>query len=151
MKNTLNESATRVLEGAAFLFTEPLANDAIPKSIDEWQPMVANLWYEGPNKGFCELWLTTNMAKTIAQNMLGLDISAEIPEAKLQDAAKELLNMIVGNFLTDAFGAEDIYHLGIPELRIPTAMPIDQPGEPLQIWIDAEGEVVMLRLENHSL
>ncbi len=146
MKSALNDSAIRVLEGAAFLFTDVLPDERRPDTVKEWNPIIASLWYNGPNQGVCELWISPGLAKIVAQNMLGLDSVDSIPENKYQDSAKELLNMVVGNFLTDAFGVDDVYHLGIPELIFPTEVPPEAESS-LHVWIDVEGEPVLFRLE----
>lgn len=149
MKNTLSESAVRVLEGAAFLFTDDLNPENTPRDISAWSPIVTSLHYEGPNVGFCELWLSQSMAKTVAQNMLGLESLDDVTEQKMHDAAKEMLNMVLGNFLTDAFGVDDVYGLGIPQLESKSALPVETDPF-IHVWLDVEGEPILFRLKNLS-
>jgi|GEM_PF-909267 len=138
------EASVRILECAAFLFTEELAPESIPPHESEWHQIGVSLEYTGPVNGELRMWLSEPLSKTITANMLGVDNRDECSEEREVDAVKEILNMILGNYLTDAYGLEAIFHLGIPRILPPHAL-LDSYDD-LHFWLDAEGEPFLLSI-----
>ena len=74
--------------------------------------------------------------------MLGIDENASDAATKGIDAVKELLNMIVGNFLTASFGEDAIFDLGLPRILAPeTLSSACRRSE--AIWFRAENNPVL--------
>lgn len=143
--NIAEASTVNILEGAAFIFTEKLAPEEIPQVSESWTQIGVRLEYEGPHSGELRMWIDEPLSKIIAQNMLGLEESEECSEEKEMDAVKEILNMILGNYLTEAFGTEDIYHLGIPRI-IPGKLFEESVECPLRFWLSAEEHPMLVSI-----
>lgn len=113
--DALSKVTVRILEEAAFLFSDDLPPADRPDA--DWQPVGATLSFEGNGQsGALHVWADVAMVRSLASNMLGLDEDDPESGAHIADALKELLNMILGNVLTEAWGTEPVFHLGIPEL-----------------------------------
>lgn len=144
----LRSSAERILEGAAFLFTDELQPMDIPSPHQEWGQVGVRLEFHGPHSGELRMWLPLSLSRMVAVNMLGLDDSEDCSEEKELDAVKEILNMILGNYLTDAYGVQDVYQLGIPRVLHPDefAPTLDYP----HLWLSVEGQPFLLALYGDS-
>lgn len=111
----LSKVAVRILEEAAFLFSDDLAPADRPGH--EWQPIGTSLSYEGSkDSGTVQVWAEPAMVRSLASNMLGLNEDDPESSTHIADALKELLNMVLGNVLTEVWGTEPVFHLGIPTL-----------------------------------
>jgi len=147
MKALLKESLVKVLEGAAFVFTDELPPERIPEHGKSWGAIGVGLEFEGSlQRGTVDLWLSEELSDMIAINMLGLEPSDECTEEQSRDASKEILNMVVGIFLTEAFGVEEVFHLGIPRI-IPDSAFAESSKLANHFWIDADGHSVMMSLQ----
>lgn len=139
------QSTTKILESATFLFTDKLAPEEIPDMEANWQQVGVRLEYHGPHSGELRMWINEPLSKIIAQNMLGLDESEECSEEREMDAIKEVLNMILGNFLTEAFGTDDVFHLGIPRIMAEKEI-ADSLSNPLRFWLNVEGQPLLVSI-----
>ena len=139
------QTITRVLEGAAFIFTDPLAESDIPL-LQTWEADGVSLKFKGKPTGMMHLWVSEGFACSIAANMLGIDMESEIAKEKGLDALKELLNMIVGNLMTAAFGEEPVFELGLPE-RIDRSLLESHGDNPHAIWLQADDNPVLFLIE----
>jgi chemotaxis protein CheY-P-specific phosphatase CheC len=74
--------------------------------------------------------------------MLGLDQTERVADERLIDALKEIVNIIVGNFLTDMYGTGVTATLGLPTLTPPPALAKDY-GDPNALWLSVEGDPVL--------
>lgn len=142
-------SCIHILEHAAFLFTEQMLPEDYPESASQWLPIGVRLEYEGPRSGELRLWIAEPLSRTIAQNMLGLDEMEDCSEEKEMDAVKEILNMILGNFLTEAFGTEVVFHLGIPRI-IPEKLLDESLENPYRFWLSAENHPLLISIHPES-
>jgi CheY-specific phosphatase CheX len=109
--STLKSTAAAVLENAAFLFV-----DDDPVDIREHSYIGGAIKFKGVSTGNVQLWVTKEVADSIARNMLGYDDYDIVSEQKRVDALKEMLNMVTGNLLIDLYGDDDVFELEIPEL-----------------------------------
>lgn len=143
MKNELFQAmeivAPRILEEAAFLFSEPLDDSAIPS--EDWEPEGVELRWNGPSTGAMRAWADPSLLPVLAANMLGIDEDDPVGLAKGSDALKETLNMIVGNCLTEAWGPGPVFHLEIPR-RIEGSF-LSSDGDD-GLWMCVEGKPVLL-------
>jgi Chemotaxis phosphatase CheX len=132
----LREAAPRILEDAAFLFPDDLPSEARPGAV--WNPLGAKLAFEGNGiRGILLVWADPAMVRVLAANMLGLEEDDPQTSSRMGDALAELLNMVAGNTLTEAWGTRPVFHVGIPELLDPSQWPQDCARE--GAWISAEG------------
>lgn len=140
----LSRVVPHILEGAAFVFTDDLPPEQRPPT-SEWSAQGVRLTFEGPISGDLRLWAEKSFMIVLAANMLGIEPDDENAEAKAEDALKETLNMIVGTFLTDAYGNEPVFHLGIPE-SIDATLLSESVADPLNVWLNAEDHPVLFSL-----
>lgn len=83
--------------------------------------------YAGPASGRVVIAATPDLARALARNLLALDPDAQVPEADVQDALRELGNVVAGNLLPAVLG-EGEYRLGPPEPGSWPAGPADIAG-----------------------
>jgi len=108
----LAESLGQMLEEAAFLFTEPLAEPPpFPGGAVE-----ARIDYRGPHRGELRLVTDAALAATLAANLLGED-ECDATQGQAGDAVGELLNMFVGVWVVRLFGEHNRCQLGVPRVR----------------------------------
>jgi hypothetical protein len=147
--NTLREIATqtisRILGEAAFIFTDALAEGAKPPGA-AWDADGVSLRFFGSPGGELRMWVGKGFACYAAANMLGLDADSEDARRKGTDALKELLNMIVGNFITAAYGDTPVFELGLPKNVARDLMEKDFVN-PDAVWLGAEGNPVLFVIE----
>jgi hypothetical protein len=109
----LAEIAVAVLKASAFAWGEarPLAELA-PDCDDVLAALVE---FRGPPAaGKIGLTLPRSAAAAIVADILSLDAD-EVADPQIEDAVKELANMICGQWLTAVFGVEPVFRLGTPE------------------------------------
>ena len=86
MKNEMFQAmeivAPRILEEAAFLFSEPLDESAIPS--EAWHPVGVELRWNGPSTGVMRLWADPALLAVIAANMCGVDLTVKRPSGRFQ-------------------------------------------------------------------
>lgn len=138
----LSKVAVRILEEAAFLFSDDLAPADRPDHT--WEPVGASLEYEGiEDSGHIQVWADVAMVRSLASNMLGLDEEDPESAAHVADALKELLNMVLGNVLTELWGTEPVFHLGIPTLLDDSEWSPQSASRGL--WLSVEGHPVVFQ------
>ena len=108
------EIITRVLEEAAFVFTDTLFPEDAPDA-SSWEASGVALRFFGPVGGEIRMWASDGFSRCVAANMLGVGEDDPAAAEKGLDALKESLNIIVGNYLTDVYGDEPVFDLGLPE------------------------------------
>ena len=117
IEQILTTATFEVLEKMFFVFSEPLRDDPLPAF--QWRARIA---FAGPFAGEMRLSLTTELARTLARNMLNLERD-EITPPVIVDCIKESLNMICGDFLRRVDPAQRA------TLSIPTCEAIAAPAE----------------------
>lgn len=141
LRETGIQTIGRVLGEAAFIFTDNLDNAAKPKP-DAWNADGVTLNFTGTPSGEIRMWVGSEFARLTAANMLGIDTESDEARTKGLDALKELLNMIAGNFITEAYGETPVFVLGLP-MSLPANQKARDTENPDAIWFDAEGNVIM--------
>jgi hypothetical protein len=145
---TLKSVAMSVLEDAAFVFSDELPGTARP-SIDDWNPAGVSLSFTGETSGVFRLWADEALLPVLAANMLGLEPGSADARDKGADALREMVNIILGNFLTDHFGSEAVFDLGLPSPADPARAMADCSGDS-GVWLQVEGSAVLAILDvNH--
>jgi CheY-specific phosphatase CheX len=86
--------------------------------------------FTGPFNGQLYCVISADLLEPLAANMLGIDTDEELPEGvRMEDALKELLNVIAGNLLPAIAGDEVVFHIGGPVLMDRPALPTSMPGK----------------------
>ncbi len=132
---------SRIVGDAAFMFTDPLDADGRPV-LEGWTALGVSLSFSGDIAGEFRFWASPPLTQGIAVNMLGLDQSAPLSDEKLRDALREIVNIIVGNFLTDMYGDGVVATLGLPRMIDQADLPADY-GNPDAQWLSVDGNAVL--------
>lgn len=135
----VSQTIGRVLEDAVFVFTDALSEEDVPK-LEGWDARGVELNFTGEHSGKIRMWAGEGFLRLTAANMLGVDEDDADPDQKGTDALKELLNMIVGNVLTDVYGQEPVFNLGLPGVLDPGQL-IELDGR--RLWVNADGHPVL--------
>ena len=115
LSSALAAAARRVLEDAAFVFTEEVA---APADESAWPQTVSqtHLPFDGPVCGRFMLAASARLGETLAAEMLGAEPGSPEAAEQAEDALREVLNMIAGVTLEQVFGDQP-WELSVPEVR----------------------------------
>lgn len=145
---TLEDAAksviSRILEEAAFIFTDELSTDNLPKP-GAWKAEGVKLTFNGSPCGELHMWASEGFAIYAASNMLGIDPDAEHAREKGMDALKEILNMVVGNLITEVYGETLVFELGLPTPLDANVLDKDM-ADSSALWLCAEDNPVLFTL-----
>jgi hypothetical protein len=141
INNTAAAVINRIIGDAAFMFIDSVGANARP-ALETWQPLGVALSFSGDISGEFTFWAPPALARGFATNMLGVDSSESISPEKEKDALKEIVNIIVGNFLTEMFGTGVEATLGLPCLIDRTVLASDY-GDPDALWLTVENEPIV--------
>lgn len=92
IRETMRLSISEVFEKMFFLFLEP------PEDEETAYDVEAAIRFGGSLNGEVRILLARDTARTMVQNMLGLE-GHEAAEQKVEDCSKEAANMVCGAFL----------------------------------------------------
>jgi hypothetical protein len=132
---------TRVLEEAAFIFSDDLSGEEKPSAV-AWNPSGVSLSFTGQRSGTLRLWATPALLPLLSSNMLGLDAGSDRAREKGIDALRETANIVLGNFLTEYYGTEAVFNLDIPVCADPALLQSDCHDD-AGIWLQAEGNALL--------
>ncbi|MDG5816637.1 chemotaxis protein CheX [Chitinispirillales bacterium ANBcel5] len=132
---------SQTLENAAFVFVDNYEDCTIDPL--NWNCQGVSLNFTGKIDGEIHIWAEKEFCRHIAANMLGMDEEELQSSDKCADAFKELLNMMVGNLLTEAFGTEPVFDLGLPKLLDKNVL-LEDVYSNRASWLKAEGYPVLL-------
>lgn len=144
-KNTLARVICRVFEDAAFVFTDRL-DEADKPGAENWDAEGVSLRFSGERSGELRMWADKGFACYAAANMLGVEEESEGAREKGMDALKELLNIVVGNYLPAVYGDKPVFDLGLPQELKPENLRADW-ANPNSVWLEAEDNAVMFAAE----
>ncbi len=111
----LSSVLQRVLEEAAFVFSEP--GNVIPTSGERLR---AELAFSGQERGRLVLHLPMDLGVEIAGNLLGTEASDRGARENAADAVGEIANMVSGALMAQLFGESGEYDLGTPVVQLVT-------------------------------
>ena len=134
LRGALEAATRRVLEEAAFVFTEPTV--ASPDETIWPGPVVqAQLPFTGPIRGHFLLAAPSRLCGPLVADMVGVADGGEEVGAVLG----EILNMVAGMTLGQTLGAEELWELGVPEVKSVT--PAEQVSGPRpEVWVRLDTE-----------
>lgn len=107
---TLTAIFSEVLANLAFMFTDDEQTDAAPGEI--W--LETTISYHGPVSGNLKFRCTQGFAVLLAANLLGIDPDDNVAARQCEDAVREFMNIVCGQFVTSMHGSDDVYNLSIP-------------------------------------
>ncbi|MBK8803469.1 MAG: chemotaxis protein CheX [Fibrobacteres bacterium] len=136
MREALEAVSQRILEEAAFFFSDPMT-DSAKRPNEDWDPVGIEMSWEGDaSSGTIRVWSDTALLVVLAANMLGVEEDNPKAHTQQRDALGEVLNMVLGNCLTEAWGPGPVFQLGIPHPADQANLADDSNGG---FWLVAEG------------
>ena len=108
----LSSTFIETMEKTAFIFSDPL--DKSDFEIVNKKYVSAVISFFGKYRGAIVIAAPEQTSSIIAANMLGLEPEEEESEKKAIDAFTETVNILCGQFLTNAFGQEETFLLSTP-------------------------------------
>lgn len=109
---TLKTIFSEVLADLAFMFTDN--EDVEPSPDDVW--LEATISYDGSVSGTLRFHCTGTFSVLLAANLLGTSPDDENAESNANDAVKEFMNIVCGQFITATHGTQDIFNVTIPQI-----------------------------------
>ncbi len=111
--DALRDVIGRVLEQAAFMFTD---DDANLFGFDPTRvPLVqVTVNFSGSHSGAVELILPLSLCEEFAVNMLGTEPGEPLSRESQTDAGMEIANMVAGQFMTQVYGTDAVINLSAP-------------------------------------
>jgi len=138
VREALEIVSVRILEEAAFLFADAMPPASAPTG--NWGAVGAEIRWSGPSSGAMRVWSTQALLRLLAANMLGVEESDPAVNASGFDALREILNMVTGNCLTEAWGPGPVFHLEIPRAADQSLLAADAEAG---FWISADDHPVL--------
>ena len=109
---TLATIFSEVLANLAFMFTDE--DPAHPPPGDVW--FETTIAYSGSVAGTLRLRCSRDFSTRLAANLLGTNPEDPDTEQSASDAVMEFMNIVCGQFVTTAYGTEEVFSLTIPEI-----------------------------------
>ena len=119
----LNESLNRVLfevmEQYAFLLPEPMGPEHELKAdvFKEVDYLQVEMDVTGPLDGCFVFLLPVTLSKEIDENLTGNPAQEPLCLEEVSEGAKEILNIIGGNVISEAFGNDVSFEISIPRAK----------------------------------
>ena len=110
---TLTTIFSEVLANLAFMFSDE-DDDSAASAGDTW--LQTEITYHGPQCGTLCLWCTRGFSVQLAANLLGIDPEDDDAEEAANDAIKEFMNIVCGQYITAIHGTDAVFDLTIPTL-----------------------------------
>ena len=102
-----------IFEKLSFMFGEVIDLDEAESDSDLF--IKADMSFKWEKDGTVEIIVPSELAESLAKNILGIDESDNLDQVSPHDALKELLNTICGRLLPAIFGDENIFDLYPPQ------------------------------------
>jgi len=109
MRSPLLAAATTTFESLALLLP---SSELTPAEAAAPAAYAVRVSFAGPFRGALEVRVTADVARSLAENMLGVN---DADPALVRDALGEVANVVCGNLLPDIGGREAVFHLSAPE------------------------------------
>jgi len=143
----ITKATTIVLEDWAMAFLgetpEKIDGESLP------DPIEASVVFTGNSgiKGRLSVLTDSAMAETVCRSVLGMDSEEELDIVSKIDALKELVNVLGGHFLTEAFGAKLVFELSTPECHELVATDLSQISKNYQNWFTADDHFIGVKVD----
>ena len=114
IESELYEVVSGVLETQAFMFSDRAEASVLDRQVTPC--LEAAVRFVGPATGRTGLVMPYALCGELAANILGID--HDVPSSEeTEDAIREVVNMICGQFLTRHYGSGVVFNLSIPKVR----------------------------------
>lgn len=141
--DALQATMADVLERYAFVFGDACDGDA--SVLLQPDRLNVSLEFKGPVSGAMVLSVSPGAAHEITANVLGGDSADDVSAQQCEDAVKELLNVMCGQFLLQAYGGDVLFELTAPGVTRLAACPssdwtistLDVDGDPVVVLFKA--------------
>ena len=147
MKAIDTKAREAFVEATKKTFSEMAFIDTTVTGMPDQEPEPSHLIYLPflePERGFVLLFLPYNCKKLIVENIYGEEWRF-LQLDQIDDCLLELLNVLVGNYLSDLYGEDVKRDMALPRLLFDeTEIPIRDKNE--CIYFDAEGELFKAEL-----
>jgi hypothetical protein len=138
-----------MLESTVFIFAEH-GQKLNELEFKGWEPIASELKYYGKSSGTVFLFANRSFLAAIAETLLGLDKGSAEAYDMGKGVLKEILNIVVGNFISKYYGTKDVYELGLPTL-IEDSNDIQKLFElPDSIWLKTEDGNLLLIVQEQN-
>jgi hypothetical protein len=143
-QETLATTFSEVLANLAFMFVSEEGEDAPP--VERW--METRVGYRGPLAGELRLRCTPDFSRILTANLLGLDPDDGEVAHKSEDALKELMNVLCGQFVTAVYGPDGVFNVSIPTVAVDVP-PLDPASAKDDAWtcVFVDGQPVQIAHE----
>jgi len=94
-----------------------LLPSAVPSAAEAAAPLAVGVGvrFDGPLRGRLELRVSGDVARCVAENMLGVDaLDLDADGALVRDALGEVANVVCGNLLPEIAGRDAVFRLDAP-------------------------------------
>ena len=94
-----------------------LLPSAVPSAAEAAAPLAVavGVRFDGPLRGRLELRVSGDVARCVAENMLGVDaLDLDADGALVRDALGEVANVVCGNLLPEIAGRDAVFRLDAP-------------------------------------
>ena len=112
----LSEVFAKVAEQSAFVFAEPAEKEYAAMPLEDC--FIASISFAGIKSGTLTVIMPESLCAKISAGILGAEPSDKFAMEQDKDALCELINVVCGQFLTASEGAEPVFNLSLPSLRI---------------------------------
>jgi CheY-specific phosphatase CheX len=139
LRDAVEVAARRVLEEAAFIFTETVDE---PTGESSWPGSVVQVFlpFSSTVGGHFMLATTSELGCALAADMLGVEPDAPGVKEKAEDALGEFLNMMAGVTLERVLGTDGGWELSVPDARrVSPAEHVAERGR-ADVWAHLETE-----------
>jgi len=136
---TLVTIFSKVMANLAFMFTNE----------DQVDPPIERSWlqttisYHGLVSGTLRFRCSKEFSRLLAANLLGVDVEDSKAESGAEDAVKEFMNILCGQYITEYHGVDAICNLTIPYIQEMDEAPHFAPDE--------NPETASFSVENHMV
>ncbi len=143
LTDALNRAASIVLEEWAMAFL----SEGSEAGIDT--PLEASVIFNGDIgvSGTVSLVASQKLAEAICRSVLGVADDEELDIVSRIDALKEMVNLVGGHFLTQAYGTTPVFQLSAPECKVLSDGGFAPEG--YSTWLSADDEPVGLKVVIH--
>ncbi len=110
----ISDTVIDMLEESAFIFSDPVGEISISTNMIN-NMLAYMISYTTPKAGTIAVYADKEVATMIAANMTGLDEDDPLAAEEAGSALQEFTNILAGHIITELYGTELVFDLGIPE------------------------------------
>ena len=139
LEEKLAQTAAKTLEELTFCFATPERWEPPDFTGDEY---VLGAQFAGYCGGYLVFICPAGSGREMTTNMLGLDEDDAVTGEQVQDALKEVINIICGNILPTLAGVEAVFNIAQPKIMdVGQAPEFGRETPPVgRVRLDLEGE-----------